>query len=51
MFYGQKYTFETLEDLKVMIEEYIEYYNTQKITKKLKGLVPVQYRNQFLLVV
>ncbi|WP_367236944.1 IS3 family transposase, partial [Thomasclavelia sp.] len=25
------------------------YYNTQRITEKLKGLTPVQYRNQSLL--
>ncbi|MDY4278755.1 MAG: IS3 family transposase, partial [Faecalicoccus sp.] len=30
------------------IEEYIEYYNTQRITVKLKGLTPVEYRNQSL---
>lgn len=50
MFYGYEYTFETLEDLKIAMEEYIEYYNTQRITTKLKGLTPVQYRNQSLSV-
>lgn len=49
MFYGYEYTFETLENLKIAMEEYIEYYNTQRITEKLKGLTPVQYRNQSLL--
>lgn len=49
MFYGYEYTFETLEDLKIAMEEYIDYYNTQRITAKLKGLTPVQYRNQSLL--
>ena len=29
--------------------EYIDYYNNQRITVKLKGLTPVQYRNQSLL--
>jgi len=51
MFYGYEYTFQTLEDLKIAMEEYIEYYNTQRITTKLKGLTPVQYRIQSLLVV
>ena len=51
MFYGDEYTFQTLEDLKIAMEEYIEYYNTQRITTKLKGLTPVQYRIQSLLVV
>ena len=46
MFYGYEYTFETLEQLRIAMEEYIEYYNTQRITTKLKGLTPVQYRNQ-----
>ena len=49
MFYGNEYSFKTLEDLKVAMEEYIEYYNTQRITVKLKGLTPVQYRNQSLI--
>ncbi len=49
MFYGNEYSFKTLEDLKVAMEEYIEYYNTQRITAKLKGLTPVQYRNQSLI--
>ncbi|NJE45809.1 MULTISPECIES: IS3 family transposase [unclassified Massilimicrobiota] len=49
MFYGYEYTFETLDDLKIAMEEYIEYYNTQRITVKLKGLTPVQYREQSLL--
>ena len=51
MFYGYEYTFQTLEDLKIAMEEYIEYYNTQRITTKLKGLTPVQYRIQSLLIV
>ncbi len=51
MFYGYEYTFQTLEDLKIAMEKYIEYYNTQRITTKLKGLTPVQYRIQSLLVV
>lgn len=49
MFYGNEYSFKTLEDLKVAMEEYIEYYNTQRITAKLKGLTPVQYSNQSLI--
>ncbi|MDF9825279.1 transposase InsO family protein, partial [Breznakia sp. PF5-3] len=34
--------------LKLAMEEYIEYYNTQRITKTLKGLTPVEFRNQSL---
>ncbi|MDD8049687.1 MAG: integrase core domain-containing protein, partial [Thomasclavelia sp.] len=50
MFYGYEYSFESLEELKKAIEDYINYYNTERITTKLKGLAPVQYRNQSLLV-
>ena len=48
MFYGHEYEYKTLEELELAMEEYITYYNTQRITTKLKGLTPVQYRNQLL---
>ena len=48
MFYGYEYEFKTLDELEIAMREYIEYYNTQRITVKLKGLTPVQYRNQSL---
>lgn len=51
MFYGYEYTFNTLEELKKEMEEYISYYNNQRITEKLKGLTPVEYRNQSLITV
>ena len=51
MFYGYEYTFNTLEELKKEMENYISYYNNQRITKKLKGLTPVEYRNQSLITV
>ncbi|MEG0593012.1 MAG: IS3 family transposase [Coprobacillus sp.] len=50
MFYGFEYSFKSLDELKIAMEEYIEYYNTQRITTKLKGFTPVQYRNQSFLV-
>ena len=50
MFYGHEYEFKTLEELKMAMEDYIEYYNTQRIAVKLKGLTPVQYRNQSLVI-
>ena len=49
MFYGYEYTFNTLEELKKEMEDYISYYNNQRITEKLKGLTPVEYRNQSLI--
>lgn len=48
MFYGHEYEFQTLEELEIAMKEYIEYYNTQRITSILKGLTPIQYRNQSL---
>ena len=49
MFYGHEYEYKTLEELELAMEEYITYYNTQRITTKLKGLTPIQYRNQSLI--
>ena len=51
MFYGYEYTFNTLEELKKEMENYISYYNNQRITEKLKGLTPVEYRNQSLITI
>ena len=36
-------------DRKAM-EEYIEFYNTKRLQAKLKGLTPMDYRNQALIV-
>lgn len=46
MFLGKEYSFHSLEALEIAIEEYIEYYNNKRISLKLKGLTPVQYRSQ-----
>lgn len=46
MFYGNEYNFKTLNQLELAIKEYIHYYNNERITVKLKGLTPVQFRNQ-----
>ena len=48
MFYGHEAEFKTLDDLRHAMEEYIIYYNTKRITEKLKGLTPVEYRCQSL---
>lgn len=50
MFYGQENNYRTIEELKSAIDEYIDYYNTKRIKAKLKGLTPMQYRNQSLLI-
>ena len=44
MFYGLKY--ESIEELKEAIHNYIYYYNNFRIKVKLKGLSPVEYRTQ-----
>ena len=44
MFYKQENSY---KDIK--IEKYIDYYNN-RIKLKLKGLTPVSYRNQSLLI-
>ena len=41
--------FEDADDLIAHIDDYIEYYNTKRIKVKLKGLTPIEYRNQALL--
>ncbi len=45
MYFGEKFssTEEFIEELK----EYINYYNNERISLKLKGLSPVQYRTQY----
>lgn len=40
--------FKSADELIENIKEYIHYYNTKRIKLKLKGLSPVEYRNQAL---
>ncbi len=47
-FYQKK--FDDVQSFKVGLQEYIHYYNHDRIKQKLKGLSPVQYRTQSLLV-
>ncbi len=48
LFYLQK--FSSCEEFIRELKEYIHYYNNFRIKQKLKGLSPVQYRNQSLLI-
>lgn len=41
--------FKSADDLIEKIKEYIDYYNHVRIKLKLKGLSPIEYRNQALL--
>jgi transposase InsO family protein len=45
-FYGEE--FNSIDELEQTVKEYIHYYNHERIKVKLKGLSPVQYRNQSL---
>lgn len=42
--------FSSMEEFKVELEKYIDYYNNKRIKSKLKGLAPVQYRIQSTLI-
>ena len=41
-------TFESIEQFKQKLKEYIEWYNNKRIKLRLKGMSPVQYRTQYL---
>lgn len=49
IFYGFEDQYETIDDLIQAIEEYIYYYNNDRIKERLKGLTPIEYRNQALM--
>jgi len=38
--------FKSIDELRKGLKGYIEYYNRDRITLKLKGLSPVEYRTQ-----
>lgn len=46
MYYLQQ--FHTFEELQQAIDEYILFYNTRRLQSKLKGLAPIDFRNQTL---
>jgi len=48
MVYGEEASFKTLDELKAAMEDYIRYYNEERISTKRKGLTPLQYRHQTL---
>ena len=48
MYYGHEYEFKTIDDLKKAIEDYIKWYNEERINIKRKGLSPLEYRQQSL---
>ncbi|WP_460502264.1 IS3 family transposase [Corynebacterium aquatimens] len=46
MYHGE--VFDTVAEFNQAIDEYIQWYNTERIQQRLKGLTPMQYRNQTL---
>ena len=46
MYYDHE--FKSLDELRKAMEEYILYYNTERINIKRKGLSPLQFRQQSL---
>lgn len=45
-YYLKKYY--SIDELKIAIKEYINFYNTERLQANLKGLTPIEYRNQAL---
>jgi len=37
--------FDSIEDFRMQLEEYLDYYNNRRIKGKLKGMSPVEFRN------
>ena len=48
MFYGEK--FESVDSFIAELKKYIHYYNNERISLKLKGMSPVQYRTHSLAI-
>ncbi len=46
MFYDQEDKYKNIDELMLAIDDYINYYNYDRIKVKLKGLSPVNYRLQ-----
>ena len=46
MFYGEQ--FESVDDFILALDNYIHYYNNERISLKSKGMSPVQYRTHAL---
>lgn len=46
MYYLRK--FDTFDELKQAIDDYIEFYNKKRLQKKLKGMAPIEYRSHTL---
>ena len=47
MFYGNEFKFKSYDELKIAIEEYINYYNNRRIKHNLGGKTPSSYRASY----
>ena len=43
-FHGKSFT--SIDELEKAINDYVRYYNEERIQLELKGLSPIQYRKQ-----
>ncbi|MBQ8995600.1 MAG: IS3 family transposase, partial [Oscillospiraceae bacterium] len=48
MFYGKEAEYKNIHDLMKAIDEYIHYYNEQRIKVNLEGRTPSQFRSSSL---
>lgn len=46
IWFGKEKSYNSVEDLIAAIDDYIKWYNEERIQKKLKGLPPLQFRKQ-----
>ena len=44
MYYGKERCYENFETFKKAIDEYIDYFNNERIQSKTKWMSPVKYR-------
>jgi len=49
MFYDHEQSYKNTDELIKAIDEYIHYYNYDRIKARLKGLTPIEHRNQALM--
>jgi putative transposase len=49
LYYDKEFSYHSLQQLKLAISEYIEYYNNERIVSRLK-CSPVQYKDKMIAV-
>jgi putative transposase len=45
IFYGQVQLFEDITAFQMMVQDYIHFFNYERISLKTKGMTPAEYRN------